>query len=236
MKELFKNCKNSKQQGNIGHIAAMLYYSTLGWNISNPITDSNEYDFIVEDTEGNIKKVSVKTTRYLSDAGNYVVSLATDGGNRKEYWSKKLDRDYIDLIFIVTELGDCYSIPTSVLDSNKSLTLYSKYLPYKVMTFNTNIILSESFKKETIEYYCLKCGKKVSKEGNLCKKCAASKIGESKRKVERPDKETLLKQLSETNMTKVGELYGVSDKAISKWLIAYELPGTIKELKNRGLI
>lgn len=37
-------------------------------------------------------------------------------------------------------------------------------------------------------------------------------------------------------MTKVGELYGVSDKAISKWLIAYELPGTIKELKNQGLI
>ena len=27
----------------------MSYYSSLGWNISNPITDSNDYDFLVED-------------------------------------------------------------------------------------------------------------------------------------------------------------------------------------------
>ena len=55
----------------------MSYYSSLGWNISNPITDSNDYDFLVEDSKGKILKVQAKTTRYLSKAGNFVVHLAT---------------------------------------------------------------------------------------------------------------------------------------------------------------
>ena len=54
--------------------------------------------------------------------------------------------------------------------------------------------------------------------------------------VERPDKETLLNQLSTSNMTKVGEYYGVTDNAVRKWLKAYNLPTSIKILRNEGLI
>ncbi len=42
------------------------------------------------------------------------------------------------------------------------------------------------------------------------------------RKVERPSREQLLKELSEMSMVKVGAKYGVSDNAVRKWLRSYE--------------
>ena len=86
------------------------------------------------------------------------------------------------------------------------------------------------------EYFCPECGAKVSRPGVLCRKCAAIKVGEEHRLVERPDKETLLNQLSTSNMTKVGEYYGVSDNAVRKWLKAYNLPTSMKILRNEGFI
>lgn len=246
MKELFKNCKGSKQQGNIGHLLAMSYYASLGWNLSNPITDSNDYDFIAEDLEGNLLKIQAKTTRFKADSGNYVVGLSTNGGNQREYWNKELNTNNIDYVFIVTEEGVCYSIPVEVLDSKNSLTLYDKYEPYKVMAISTDIKEVQQEKELVVvqtkkiktpkEYFCPECGAKVSRPGVLCRKCAATKVGEEHRWVERPDKETLLNQLSTSNMTKVGEYYGVSDNAVRKWLKAYNLPTSMKILRNEGFI
>ena len=60
---MFENAINSKKQGDIGMCYAMAYYSKLGWTISVPITDSQDYDLIV-DTGTNLLKVQVKTTSY----------------------------------------------------------------------------------------------------------------------------------------------------------------------------
>lgn len=62
---------------------------------------------------------------------------------------------------------------------------------------------------------CLKCGSERSKnsKSGLCIKCV------KKRKVEnRPSKEQLLKEISESNFCAVGRKYGVTDNAIRKWL------------------
>lgn len=236
MKNLFENCLSTKQQGNIGHLLAMSYYSSLGWNISNPITDSNNYDFLVEDSKGKILKVQAKTTRYLSKAGNFVVHLATTGGNQKEYWKKDLSIEGLDYLFVVTTNGDCYSIPVNVLDSANSLTLYDKYEEFRVMQVNLDIEHPIKEAKPAQEYFCHECGSKVSKFGVLCRSCASKKNGENHRKVKRPDKETLLNQLSTSNMSKIGEYYGVTDNAVRKWLKSYGLPTSIKVLRDEGLI
>jgi len=62
-------------------------------------------------------------------------------------------------------------------------------------------------------YYC-KCGNKKDRQSKRCKKCADLK----QRKVERPDKETLLKDIEELGYKGTGRKYGVSDNAIRKWL------------------
>ena len=91
--------------------------------------------------------------------------------------------------------------PTGNLDSKNSLTLYDKYEPSKVMAISTDIkevqeeelaVVQTKKVKTSKEYFCPECGAKVSKPEVLCRKCAAIKVGEEHRLVERPDKETLL--------------------------------------------
>lgn len=49
---------------------------------------------------------------------------------------------------------------------------------------------------------------------------------------ERPDPETLIKEIKESSMVEVGRKYGVSDNAIRKWLKAYGLPTSSREIKK----
>lgn len=83
---------------------------------------------------------------------------------------------------------------------------------------------------EKIKYYCKKCNKEISKNSNsgLCFECS-SKL---KRVCERPSKEELKKLIRTTPFTKIGEQYGVSDKAITKWCISENLPSRKKDINS----
>jgi Zn finger protein HypA/HybF involved in hydrogenase expression len=63
---------------------------------------------------------------------------------------------------------------------------------------------------------CKNCGGPVNKKAvtGFCIKCH----GIRNRKIERPSKDILLKQVEELGYAKTGRLYGVSDNAIRKWL------------------
>ena len=87
-------------------------------------------------------------------------------------------------------------------------------------------------KKKSAKNYCAECGTEISSNATLCKNCSNKVKALKQRKVERPDKEILIKQLKQSNMTKVGEYYGVSDNAVRKWLKFYNLPISIKEIKQ----
>lgn len=109
---------------------AMAYYSKLCWTISVPITDTQDYDLIV-DTGTNLLKVQVKTTKAFRD--NYFqVGLRTSSGNKNVTTIKDFSENSSDLLFVLTEAGDCYSIPRIEITSKTQLTLNAKFLPYKV--------------------------------------------------------------------------------------------------------
>lgn len=128
---MFENAINWKKQGDIGMAYAIAYYSKLGWTVSIPMTDSQDYDIIV-DTGSNLLKVQVKTTTQKSEHGINVVSLRTNGGNRSSNTSKTFDTNSSDLLFVATNDGEFYSIPTSEITAKHSINLGEKYLPYKV--------------------------------------------------------------------------------------------------------
>lgn len=132
---MFENVINSKKQGNVGMCYAIAYYSKLGWTVSIPITDSQDYDLLVENTDNNILKVQVKTSRYLTEGGTYQVSLKTCGGNKSGQTIKKMDKNYIDLVFVLVDDGSCYSIPTERIESSGSMNLGDKYSEFKVSLF-----------------------------------------------------------------------------------------------------
>jgi len=68
---------------------------------------------------------------------------------------------------------------------------------------------------------CKLCDELISNktQTHICVTCAAKK----RRKVERPSKEELEKLLETYSMVALGKKYGVSDRAVRKWLKYYEI-------------
>lgn len=92
---------------------------------------------------------------------------------------------------------------------------------------NVFIDYKKSIPKTKIEYKCQRCGIKITKGSTYCDKCAHY----LSRKVERPDRETLKKEIRTIPFTQLSKKYNVSDKAIVKWCIAENLPSKKSEIK-----
>lgn len=78
--------------------------------------------------------------------------------------------------------------------------------------------LSE-LKTKTV-FYCKTCGEIVSYGNEYCPKCANL----LRRKVERPTRNELKNLVREYSFAELARRFGVSDKAIVKWCITYQLP------------
>ena len=57
--------RNTKKQGDVGLGAAIAFFSNLGYTVATPLTDSQNYDLVVDMDEG-LKKVQVKTKGAIS--------------------------------------------------------------------------------------------------------------------------------------------------------------------------
>lgn len=82
--------------------------------------------------EGGLKRVSVKTTQYLSKSGNYEVLLKNCGGSSGQSKIRHFDNSTCDILFIVVVNGDMYEIPSSEITVKSTLTLTDKWDKYKV--------------------------------------------------------------------------------------------------------
>jgi len=74
-------------------------------------------------------------------------------------------------------------------------------------------------RQNKIKRFCKDCGKQIKKESERCYSCANKINNRSKRKVEnRPDIDTLKKEFEEMGYEAMGRKYGVTGKAIKKWM------------------
>lgn len=74
--------------------------------------------------------------------------------------------------------------------------------------------------------YCIDCGIKISSVALRCRKCANKNQIE-----EKPiSREELKKLIRIKPFTKIGEMFQVSDNAIRKWCIIYNLPSKKKDI------
>ena len=131
---MFENCKNTKQQGNIGLGTAIQYFTQNLYLVSLPLNDSQDYDLVVEDRDGTLKKVQVKTSTQLNEYGTYSVNLRVLGGNSKSNYVHKKGTEIIyDWLFILCDNGDRYLIPKDIIKDLKStITVGKLYQEYKV--------------------------------------------------------------------------------------------------------
>ena len=78
------------------------------------------------------------------------------------------------------------------------------------------------------QYYCSKCGKEISRNGGMCKKCN----GIVHRLMTRPDRETLKLLIRTKSFIEIGKMFNVSDNAIRRWCDAEKLPRKKTEIKQ----
>lgn len=123
---------NSKKKGDVGLGSAIAYFTSTGICVSVPLTDSQDYDLVVE-VDGNLKKVQVKYTN-SKDGGAFVVPLRVQGGNSKiNFVSKRGDELVYDFLYALTGEGDRYFIPREAFQGLKSgLSLGKKYEEYRI--------------------------------------------------------------------------------------------------------
>ena len=118
-------------QGNIGLGKAISYFTSHGYPVSLPLNDTQKYDLIV-DIDNKLSRVSVKTSRYQNDYGNYDVMLKNAGGTSKGSKIRLFDNTTCDYVFIYTADNSLYLIPSEKITAKNSITVGKKYTEYKV--------------------------------------------------------------------------------------------------------
>lgn len=122
--------KNTKKQGDMGLGAAIFHFTNLGQTVAIPLTDSQDYDLIV-DFENSLKKVQIKSCNFKRKY--YEVNLSIKGGNRTTIGSiKRFNNSNCDYLFVITNEPKKYLIPTKNLTAKCNLVLGPKYQKYLI--------------------------------------------------------------------------------------------------------
>jgi len=121
--------KNSKKQGDAGLGQAIAYFTMQGYEVALPLTESAEWDLIVE-IDGLLKRVQVKTSSQMRN-NVAIVDASTKGGNQSFSTKKNIQDQNWDLIFIHHLVTNQQAlIPKEVLTTSGQINLGKKYSAY----------------------------------------------------------------------------------------------------------
>lgn len=128
--KMFSNTNTWTKQGDVGESRAIYEYTRMGYTVSRTLFDSAKYDLII-DVNSILYKVQVKTTTHKTVSGIYVAALKTCGGNRSFNTSRARDDSDYDILFVLADNGNCWSIPSNELPRT-SVHLTSRFDKYKI--------------------------------------------------------------------------------------------------------
>ncbi len=118
---------NPRIQGDIGLGAAIAYFLGEGYDVAVPLGESQPWDLIIEargERRVGPERVQVKTTTFRDPRGQFVVHIATNGGNQS--WTgvvRRFDPTLVEWLFVLTDDGDRYLIPSGAISATTALTL-----------------------------------------------------------------------------------------------------------------
>lgn len=132
IRKMFVKQINAKKQGDIGLGLAISYFCGLGYTVSIPLTDSQEYDLVV-DNGIKLNKIFIRTSTVKKNNG-FEVNLRTQGGNYTQKSKQKLfNPTCCDYVFIACSNGTSYYIPSDKITNTSSITVGNKkYHEFKI--------------------------------------------------------------------------------------------------------
>lgn len=114
---------------------------------------------------------------------------------------------------------NCHSLTQSYRHRAEKIKIYDS-------TDNGAVERKKKNRKEKTNT-CIICGALITDKANYCIKCFHA----TQQRVERPDREKLKQEIRIESFLSLAAKYGVSDKAITKWCLAYNLPSKKKDIK-----
>ena len=128
------SCVTSRKNGDAGLGQAIAWFTSQGWTVSVPLTDSQDYDLVVD--SGKLLKIEVKTTRYKRKPTvrrpnrRYELNLRVSGGNRSGIGKSRLLGN-VDFVFAVTPEAK-YLIPAALLLDKPCVGLTATFDKFKL--------------------------------------------------------------------------------------------------------
>ena len=190
---------------------------------------------------------------------NFVFEVIEECGrdelnNKERYWINHYDSFYNGYNQTLGGDGGCINGPRKesiigVINDLKTTNMLHKQIADKwgistemVQGINTgrywysdfeNYPLQERTKKkrEKKEYFCIDCGRKISKKAKRCVVCSEKE--KIKMRPNKPSKEELHQELikNQGNFTVVGKKYGVTRTTIHRWCEDYNIPSMALDYK-----
>ena len=125
MENIFEHCTTSKEQGSIGEARAIYEYTRLGYVVCKPFKDC-DYDLIIE-KDGLMQRVQIKTTTQMPKEKYFVCNLRVLGGNQSYNTAKNRNPNSYEVLFVLAQNNDCWSIPTNTFNAVTALTLDRRF-------------------------------------------------------------------------------------------------------------
>jgi hypothetical protein len=107
---------NTKKKGDIGIARAITAFASAGWTVCIPITDSQDYDLVVDFPDG-LRRVQVKYVASKTPFGSYTIQLGIRGGTKGGIW-KRPEAIIFDLLFVACADGTDWLVPREVIRSS----------------------------------------------------------------------------------------------------------------------
>lgn len=108
-------------------------------------------------------------------------------------------------------------------NSTENLLVLSGTMHRKLHKWLEKNVITPKYPPRPKTLLCKTCGEFIERDSHYVDYCSDNCYGIGRRKVEWPSKEDLAELMKTTSMVKIGQDFGVSDKAVKKWCIKYGL-------------
>ena len=119
------------RQGNIGLGKAIEYFTSHSIAVCIPLNDTQKYDLVV-DIDGQLARVSVKTSRFKQNKSSYYVLLKNCGGSSGKGKIRPFDNKSCEYVFVLTGDDKLYLIPSCEIAAKGAICIGDKYSKYEV--------------------------------------------------------------------------------------------------------